>query len=73
MQAAIREAQLAEENGDVPIGCVIVHDGIIIAKGRNQREQLTDPTAHAEMIAITQAAEHLAKLAIARLHNLCYT
>jgi tRNA(adenine34) deaminase len=59
MQAAIREAQVAEENGDVPIGCVIVHNGTIIAKAHNQREQLTDPTAHAEMIAITQAAEYL--------------
>jgi tRNA(adenine34) deaminase len=59
MQGAIREALIAEEDGDVPIGCVIVHDGAIIAKAHNQREQLTDPTAHAEMIAITQAAEHL--------------
>jgi tRNA(adenine34) deaminase len=59
MQAAIREAQIAEENGDVPIGCVIVHKDIVIAKAHNQRQQLTDPTAHAEMIAITQAAEYL--------------
>ncbi|MDO8301765.1 MAG: tRNA adenosine(34) deaminase TadA [Sedimentisphaerales bacterium] len=59
MQAAIREATAAEENGDVPIGCVIVHEGVVIAKAHNQREQLTDPTAHAEMIAITQAAEYL--------------
>jgi tRNA(adenine34) deaminase len=59
MRAAIREAQIAEEKGDVPIGCVIVYNGVIIAKGHNQREQLTDPTAHAEMIAITQAAEYL--------------
>ena len=59
MQAALREAQTADEAGDVPIGCVIVHEGIIIAKAHNQREQLTDPTAHAEMIAITQAAEYL--------------
>ena len=53
MGAAIREAQIAEEKGDVPIGCVIVKDGQIIAKGYNQREQLSDPTAHAEMIALT--------------------
>jgi tRNA(adenine34) deaminase len=66
MQAAIREAMAAEENGDVPIGCVIVHEGSIIAKAHNQREQLTDPTAHAEMIAITQAAEYLQSW---RLHN----
>ena len=59
MQLAIREAQTAEEAGDVPIGCIIAHEGTIIAKAHNQREQLTDPTAHAEMIAITQAAEYL--------------
>ena len=59
MQAAIRQAQIAEDNGDVPIGCVIVYEGQIIAKAYNQREQLNDPTAHAEMIAITQVAEAL--------------
>ena len=59
MQMAIHQAAIAEENGDVPIGCVIVHNGIIIAKAHNQREQLTDPTAHAEMIAITAAENYL--------------
>ncbi len=53
MGAAIEEARIAEDNGDVPIGCVIVKDGRIIAKGYNQREQLNDPTAHAEIIALT--------------------
>jgi tRNA(adenine34) deaminase len=43
----------------VPVGCVIVHDGRIIGRGHNQRETLNDPTAHAEMIAITQAAAAL--------------
>lgn len=57
MQMAIRQAQIAQENGDVPIGCVIVHQNQVIAKGYNQREMLNDPTAHAEMIALTQAAE----------------
>ena len=56
MRAAIEEAQVAEENGDVPIGAVIVYQGRIIAKGYNQREQLQDPTAHAEIIALTAAA-----------------
>jgi tRNA(adenine34) deaminase len=56
MQLAIRQAQIAEENGDVPIGCVIVHNGQIVARACNQREQLKDPTAHAEIIALTQAA-----------------
>jgi tRNA(adenine34) deaminase len=59
MQAAIRQAEIAEENGDVPIGAVIVHNNQIIAKAYNQREQLNDPTAHAEIIALTQAAAAL--------------
>lgn len=56
MRAAIDAAKIAEENGDVPIGAVIVHQNQIIAKGWNQRELLRDPTAHAEIIALTQAA-----------------
>ncbi|MDK1021783.1 MAG: tRNA adenosine(34) deaminase TadA [Candidatus Hydrogenedentes bacterium] len=59
MQAALREAQLAYEAGEVPVGCLIVHDGQIIGKAHNQREVLQDPTAHAEILAITQAATHL--------------
>jgi tRNA(adenine34) deaminase len=56
MQLAIEQAGIAEENGDVPIGAVIVHKDKIIGKAYNQREQLQDPTAHAEIIALTQAA-----------------
>ncbi|HEV56388.1 MAG TPA: tRNA adenosine(34) deaminase TadA [Phycisphaerales bacterium] len=56
IRKAIDQAYVAEENGDVPIGCVIVQDDRIIAKAYNQREQLQDPTAHAEIIALTQAA-----------------
>ena len=59
MQLAIEQAGIAEENGDVPIGCVIVHNSQIIGKAYNQREQLQDPTAHAEVIALTQAAAAL--------------
>jgi tRNA(adenine34) deaminase len=59
MQIAIKEAQIAEENGDVPIGAVIVYQNQIIGKAYNQREQLQDPTAHAEIIALTQAAAFL--------------
>jgi tRNA(adenine34) deaminase len=59
MRIAIDQARIAEENGDVPIGAVIVHNGQIIAKAYNQREQLQDPTAHAEIIALTQAASAL--------------
>ena len=56
MAAAIEAAGIAEDNGDVPIGAVIVYKNQIIAKAYNQREQLADPTAHAEIIALTQAA-----------------
>lgn len=59
MQLAIGQAQIAEENGDVPIGAVIVYQNQIIGRAYNQREQLQDPTAHAEIIAITQAAAFL--------------
>ena len=59
MHIAIKEAQIAEENGDVPIGAVIVYQNQIIGKAYNQREQLQDPTAHAEIIALTQAATFL--------------
>jgi tRNA(adenine34) deaminase len=59
MRIAIDQAKIAEENGDVPIGAVIVHNNTIIAKAYNQREQLQDPTAHAEIIALTQAAAAL--------------
>jgi tRNA(adenine34) deaminase len=57
MAEASKEAERAREEGEVPVGAVIVRDGRIIAKAHNQRETLKDPTAHAEMIAITQAAE----------------
>lgn len=54
---ALAEAQAAEGEEEVPIGAIIVRDDEVIASAHNQREQLHDPTAHAEMIAITQAAE----------------
>ncbi len=56
MRLAIEQAKIAEENGDVPIGAVIVYQEQIIGKAYNQRQQLQDPTAHAEIIALTQAA-----------------
>ena len=59
MDLALREAARAREVDEVPVGCVIVHDGRLIGRAHNQRETLHDPTAHAEMIAITQAAEAL--------------
>jgi tRNA(adenine34) deaminase len=59
MRLAYREAEAALAENEVPIGAVIVHDGRVIAAAHNQREQLQDPTAHAEMVAITQAAQSL--------------
>lgn len=60
MKVALREAGRASEIDEVPVGAVIVHEGKIIGRGHNQIERLQDPTAHAEMIAITAAANHLA-------------
>ena len=57
MQQALAEAEQAYAEEEVPVGAVIVHEGRVIAAAHNQREQLHDPTAHAEMVAITQAAE----------------
>ena len=59
MAAAIKQAQQAAADDEVPVGAVIVHKGNIIARAYNQVERLKDPTAHAEMIAITQATNFL--------------
>ena len=59
MREAIKEAIAALDEDEVPVGAVIVHENAIIARAHNQREALHDPTAHAEILAITQAAEHL--------------
>jgi tRNA(adenine34) deaminase len=59
MRRALQEATRAYESGEVPVGAVIVHRGRVVASAHNQREQLRDPTAHAEMLTITQAAESL--------------
>jgi tRNA(adenine34) deaminase len=59
MQEALKEAQRAFQEEEVPVGAVIVHQGKIIARGHNQIERLKDPTAHAEIIAITSAANYL--------------
>ena len=57
MLEALKEAQLALKEDEIPIGAVIVSHGRIIAKGHNMTERLKDPTAHAEMIALTAATE----------------
>jgi len=59
MKKAIIEASKAEAKAEVPIGCVIVKDGRIIARGHNLRETAQDPAAHAELIAIRKAARKL--------------
>jgi tRNA(adenine34) deaminase len=59
MQQALKEAQRAYAEEEVPIGAVVVAGGRIIGRGYNQTERLKDPTAHAEMLAITAACEHL--------------
>ena len=59
MREALREAKKAFDADEVPIGCVIVYDDTIIARGFNRTEQLRDFTAHAEMQAFTSAAEYL--------------
>ena len=64
MKAALDEARAAGEAGDVPVGCVIVHEGLIgraaiLARGRNRREVDGDPTAHAEIVALREAAKRL--------------
>ena len=59
MEQAFREAEIAYEKGEVPIGAVVVHQNMVIGRGHNLTETLQEPTAHAEMIAITAAADYL--------------
>lgn len=59
MQQALNEAALAGQLDEVPIGAVVVHNGEIVGRGHNLRETSNDPTTHAEMIAIRQAAQAL--------------
>ena len=59
MAEALREAELAASEGEIPVGCVIVRDGQLVARGHNLREQTGDPTAHAEVVAIRRAAQAL--------------
>ena len=66
MQVALQQAQLASNSGDVPVGAVIVHDGHIISARHNEREATGDPTAHAEILALRDAATALGRW---RLHG----
>ena len=59
MRAALREASASAAADEVPVGCVIVHDGLVIGRGHNQTEGLQDATAHAEILAIGAASNAL--------------
>jgi tRNA(adenine34) deaminase len=61
MQVALEQARLAAKLGDVPVGAVVVHNGVIIAARHNEREATNDPTAHAEVLALRDAAQHLGR------------
>jgi len=59
MELAFKEAEKAFKNGEIPVGAIVVKDNLVIGKGYNQVESLKDPTAHAEILAITAAANYL--------------
>ncbi|MBN2327540.1 MAG: nucleoside deaminase [Candidatus Omnitrophica bacterium] len=59
MRLALNQAKIAKAHGDVPIGAIIVRNGVVIGRGRNQREEKNDPTAHAEILALRDAAEQI--------------
>ena len=59
MDLALVEARLAAEAGEVPVGCVLVHEDRVIARAHNLRETIQDPTAHAELLALREAAKTL--------------
>lgn len=61
MRIALDEAAAAVAHGDVPVGAVVIHNGAVVGRGHNRREIDGDPTAHAEMIAIRQAAASLGR------------
>jgi len=59
MNSALAQARTGLDEGEVPVGCVIVHDGVIVGRGHNQVERLKDATAHAEIVAIGAASTAL--------------
>jgi tRNA(adenine34) deaminase len=59
MRQAITQAKIAAKEGEIPVGAIVVSGGMIIARGHNQTERLNDVTAHAEIIALTAAANYL--------------
>ncbi len=73
MKKALQEAEIAREKGEIPVGAVIVIENRIIARGHNLTETLNDVTAHAEMQAITAAANFLGGKYLAKLYHVCNT
>lgn len=61
MQEALKQAKIAFEKGEIPVGAVVVFENRIVGRAYNQTEMLRDPTAHAEMIAMTQASETISE------------
>lgn len=61
MDLALKQAEIAASGGEVPIGCVVVHDGTVIAQAGNRTLTDRDPTAHAEMVALREAAQKLGR------------
>ncbi len=61
MDEALAEARLALAAGEVPVGAVVVHEGIVVGRGHNLRETANDPLGHAELLAIAAAAKHLGR------------
>ena len=59
MREALAEARVAYDRGEVPVGAVAVHKGYVVGRGHNRKEELADPSAHAEMIALREAAQVL--------------
>jgi tRNA(adenine34) deaminase len=71
MRKALAEAELALAHGDVPVGAVAVHDSAVVGRGHNRKEADADPTAHAEMIALQEAARALGSWRLAGVTLYC--
>lgn len=65
MSLALDEAEAAFGEGEVPVGCVVVHGGSVVGRGRNQMERLGDPFAHAELVALKRSLERIDRYALA--------